>query len=153
MLHSVTNLKCSLGEIKKSNNVLHYVSTQIHQCFSSNLHQFIWRYFPRGKVNSLTAWKVSKYGDFSGPYFCLFGTERTPYFDTYHTVPMSPMLITNTCVKITFPFRFITSVACIDTFFCVIYCIKINACIFYFCIALNLFVLSCCWRYLWTLLY
>ena len=40
-----------------------------------------------------TVWKVSKYGDFSGPYFPLFGLktrkygpEKTPYLDTFHTV-------------------------------------------------------------------
>ena len=33
-----------------------------------------------------TAWKVSKYGDFSGPYFPVFGPEKTPYLDTFHAV-------------------------------------------------------------------
>ena len=44
-----------------------------------------------GKVN--TAWKVSKYGVFSGPYFPViglstgkYGLEKTPYFDTFHAV-------------------------------------------------------------------
>ena len=56
--------------------------------------------------DSNTAWKVSKYGDFSGPYFPAFGlnterygvslriqseygkiwTRKTPYFDNFHTV-------------------------------------------------------------------
>ena len=42
---------------------------------------------------SNTAWKVSKYGVVSGPYFPVFGLdtgkygpEITPYFDTFHTV-------------------------------------------------------------------
>ena len=29
------------------------------------------------------AWKVSKYGVFSGPYFPVFGPEKTPYLDTF----------------------------------------------------------------------
>ena len=51
-----------------------------------------------------TAWKVSKYGNFSSPYFPAFvlnkisylsvfspnagkyGPEKTPYLDTFHTV-------------------------------------------------------------------
>ena len=40
-----------------------------------------------------TAWKVSKYGVFSGPYFPVFGLntgkkgpEETPYLDTFHAV-------------------------------------------------------------------
>ena len=55
---------------------------------------------------SLTAWKVSKYGVFSGPYFPVFGlntgiyavnlriqseyrkmrTRKTPYLETFHAV-------------------------------------------------------------------
>ena len=48
----------------------------------------------------ITAWKVSKYGVFSGPYFSSFlikspysmqitgkyGSEKTPYLDTFHAV-------------------------------------------------------------------
>ena len=47
-------------------------------------------------VNKDTAWKVSKYGVFSGPYFLVipvfslntgkYGTEKTPYLDNFHTV-------------------------------------------------------------------
>ena len=40
-----------------------------------------------------TAWKVSKYGVFSGPYFPVFspnagkyGPEKSPYLDTFHAV-------------------------------------------------------------------
>ena len=46
-----------------------------------------------------TAWKVSKYGAFSGPYFPVlgsnteiygkygkYGPEKAPYLDTFHTV-------------------------------------------------------------------
>ena len=40
-----------------------------------------------------TAWKVSKYGVFSGPYFPVFRAnagkyrpEKTPYLDTFHAV-------------------------------------------------------------------
>ena len=32
-----------LGKIKKSNNVLCYISTEICKYFNNNLHQFIWR--------------------------------------------------------------------------------------------------------------
>ena len=34
-------------------------------------------------VISVTAWKVSKYGVFSGQYFPAFGPEKTPYLDTF----------------------------------------------------------------------
>ena len=44
-------------------------------------------------LNSYTAWKVSKYGVISGPYFPVFspntgkyGQEITPYLDTFHAV-------------------------------------------------------------------
>ena len=43
-----------------------------------------------------TAWKVSKYGVFSGPYFPVFGLntkkygpEKTPYSDTFYAVVIS----------------------------------------------------------------
>ena len=35
---------------------------------------------------SFTAWKVSKYGVFSGQYFPVFGPEKTPYLETFHAV-------------------------------------------------------------------
>ena len=38
---------------------------------------------------SATAWKVSKYGVFSGPYFTAFGLntdQKTPYLDTFHAL-------------------------------------------------------------------
>ena len=34
----------------------------------------------------ITAWKVSKYGIFSGPHFPVFGPEKTPYLDTFQAV-------------------------------------------------------------------
>ena len=44
-------------------------------------------------ANKVTAWKVSKYEVFSGPYFPVFGLntgkyeqEKIPYLDTFHTV-------------------------------------------------------------------
>ena len=44
-------------------------------------------------IDTKTAWKVSKYGVFSGLYFRAFGLntgkyrpEKTPYVDTFHTV-------------------------------------------------------------------
>ena len=44
-------------------------------------------------ILSGTAWKVSKYGVISGPYFPVFGLntgkyrpEITPYLDTFHAV-------------------------------------------------------------------
>ena len=49
--------------------------------------------FSRKNVISITARKVSKYGEFSGPYFPVFspeagkyGPEITPYFHTFHAV-------------------------------------------------------------------
>ena len=45
------------------------------------------KYFIKGLNRiTITAWKVSKYGVFSGPYFLAFGPENTPYLDTFHTV-------------------------------------------------------------------
>ena len=35
-----------------------------------------------------TAWKVSKYGVISGPYFPVFGPEITPYLDTFRAVSL-----------------------------------------------------------------
>ena len=35
-------------------------------------------------VAALTAWKVSKYGVFSGPNAGKYGPEKTPYLDTFH---------------------------------------------------------------------
>ena len=47
-----------------------------------------------------TAWKVSKYGIFSTPYFPAFGlntgkygSKKTPYFDTFHAVAASKKLL------------------------------------------------------------
>ena len=37
-------------------------------------------------LKEVTAWKVSKYGVFSGPYFPAFEPEKTPYLDTFHVV-------------------------------------------------------------------
>ena len=34
----------------------------------------------------LTAWKVAKYGAFSGPNTGKFGPEKTLYLDTFHAV-------------------------------------------------------------------
>ena len=45
---------------------------------------------------AFTTWKVSKYGVFSGSYFPVFspnmgkyGTEETPYWDTFHAVKLT----------------------------------------------------------------
>ena len=38
------------------------------------------------EIVSFTAWKVSKYGVFSGLYFPVFGPEKTPYLDTVRAV-------------------------------------------------------------------
>ena len=49
--------------------------------------------FLRKLTETYTAWKVSKYGVFSGPYFSVFGLntgkygpEKIPYWDTFHAV-------------------------------------------------------------------
>ena len=39
--------------------------------------------------NEYTAWKMSKYRVFSGPYFPVFGPEKTPYLDIFHPVILS----------------------------------------------------------------
>ena len=48
----------------------------------------------------ITAWKVSKYGVFSGPYFPVFGLNagkygpgKTPYLDIFLAVDLLPMLL------------------------------------------------------------
>ena len=48
------------------------------------------------RKSSITAWKVTKYGVFSGPCFHVFspntgkyGPEKTPYLDTNHAVHVS----------------------------------------------------------------
>ena len=47
----------------------------------------------------ITAWKVPKYGVFSGPYSPVFvlntgkyGPEKTPYLDIFQAVDLLPML-------------------------------------------------------------
>ena len=54
---------------------------------SENRTQFLPRLGPVW-YTSHTASKVSKYGVFSGPYFPVFGLEKTPYLDTFHTEPV-----------------------------------------------------------------
>ena len=39
-----------------------------------------------GNVIMFTAWKVSKYGVFSGPNTGKYGTEKIPYLDTFRAV-------------------------------------------------------------------
>ena len=60
-----------------------------------NIIEYVWicLNIARIYVNILTAWKVPKYGVFSGPYFPVFGLntgkyglEKTPYLDTFHVV-------------------------------------------------------------------
>ena len=59
------------------------------------LQIFILFYKNLKNVITVTAWKVSKYRVFSGPYFPVFGlntdkcgTEKTPCLDTFHAVSM-----------------------------------------------------------------
>ena len=54
------------------------------------------------KTVTNTAWKVSKYGDFSGPYFLVFGLntgkygpEKTPYLDTFQAVKETKIKLIN----------------------------------------------------------
>ena len=42
-----------------------------------------------------TAWKVSKYGVFSGPYFPVFWPEKTPYLEAFHAVKTIGSRVTN----------------------------------------------------------
>ena len=42
-------------------------------------------YFPLFWLNT-EIYVVSKYGVFSGPYFPVFEPEKTPYLDTFHAV-------------------------------------------------------------------
>ena len=43
----------------------------------------------KNKQKAHTAWKVSKYGVISGPYFPVFGPEITPYLATFDAVTES----------------------------------------------------------------
>ena len=40
-------------------------------------------------ILTIIAWKVSKYGVFSGPYIGKYGPEKPPYFDICHAVHFS----------------------------------------------------------------
>ena len=40
-----------------------------------------------------TAWKVSKYGDFSGPNTGKYGPEKTPYLDTFHALNLQRIIL------------------------------------------------------------
>ena len=47
-----------------------------------------------------TAWKVSKYGVISGPNTGKYGTETSPYLDTFHAVGIIiSNSLQNACVK------------------------------------------------------
>ena len=35
----------------------------------------------------------TEHGDFSGPYYPLFGPEKTPHLDTFHAVSMNPYIL------------------------------------------------------------
>ena len=59
--------------------------------FAKSLIIGLWLCFEYASVKGTygaisTAWKVSKCGVISGPYFSLFGPEITPYLDTFHSV-------------------------------------------------------------------
>ena len=62
-------------------------------CYTTIRFTASFQYSPLISLQHITAWKVSKYGVFSGPYFPLFGLntgkygpEKTPYLDTFHAV-------------------------------------------------------------------
>ena len=77
--------------------------------------------FPKISSTNITAYKVSKYGVFSGPYFPAFElnmeiyevnlrtqskcgkiqTRKTPYLDTFHAVyvPVKSILLEQHCTK------------------------------------------------------
>ena len=63
------------------------------QCVTANDSEWYneWKRMRASKID--TAWKVSKYGAFSGPYFPVFslntgkyGLGKTPYLGTFHAV-------------------------------------------------------------------
>ena len=69
-----------------------------HRRFSVNFAKFLRIPFPQNtsggclcfvietSAEKCTAWKVSKYGVFSGPYFPVFRPEKSPYLDTFYAV-------------------------------------------------------------------
>ena len=68
---------------------------------------------PKKDGKQHTAWKVSKYGVISGPYFPVFGPntgkygpEITPYLDTFHAVTTSQSALTCKFIKNEFQHRF-----------------------------------------------
>ena len=70
----VSNWKC---DVILHNSILYLESSeQLEQ------HVMIWEIFPKPEI--LIAWKVFKYGVFSGPYFPAFGQEKTPHLDTFY---------------------------------------------------------------------
>ena len=67
----VLNLNLRLWDQRKPDKNLHIPLTQHLLWIDSKM---------------CTAWKVSKYGVISGPYFPAFGPEITPYLDTFYAV-------------------------------------------------------------------
>ena len=77
-----------------------FIKTQIEHIYGStvwNVVQFDFLLCPSGglqkHIKANIAWKVSKYGVISGPYFPVlssntgkYGPEITPYLDTFHAV-------------------------------------------------------------------
>ena len=53
----------------------------------------------------LTAWKVSKYGVFCGPYFSVFRPEKTPYLSTFHAVALFPVRILIDIIVLSLPMK------------------------------------------------
>ena len=46
-----------------------------------------------GQLPWTTAWKGSKYGDFSGPNTGKYGPEKSPYLDTFHALNLQKIIL------------------------------------------------------------
>ena len=100
---------CGNGEIRPFQNLDKSFSKQLASCFQKKIIKSLWKIFQiyfRGEsqylirsclkvviISPIIAWKVSKYGVISGPYFPVFGLntgkygpEISPYLDTFHAL-------------------------------------------------------------------
>ena len=105
-ISSITNALSYHAVTNSSNKILNFscfatLSAVILRRESSN------NFLTRSKIIPPTAWKASKYGVSSGPYFPAFGPETGPYLDTFHAVLDSWFFFEDFCHSIFFSCIFI----------------------------------------------
>ena len=77
------------SKLVHANCMKHFKMKELHFVLIENIiviTLYTFRLHSVFTTDSFTAWKVSKYGVISGPYFPAFGPEITPYLDTFHAV-------------------------------------------------------------------